>query len=105
MFKVSVIIPTFNRAEMVCRCVQSIFDTEYPNLEVIVVDDCSPDNTGERIKERFSGRVKYFRNEKNSFQAVSRNNGAKIATGDYLFFLDDDNIVDKNIFTEIASAF
>lgn len=105
MFKVSVIIPTFNRAEMVCRCIQSIFDTEYPNLEVIVVDDCSPDNTGERIKEQFSGRVKYFRNEKNSFQAVSRNNGAKIATGDYLFFLDDDNIVDKNIFTEIASAF
>lgn len=105
MFKVSVIIPTFNRAEMVCRCVQSIFDTEFPNLEVIVVDDCSPDNTGERIKEQFSGRVKYFRNEKNSFQAVSRNNGAKIATGDYLFFLDDDNIVDKNIFTEIASAF
>lgn len=105
MFKVSVIIPTFNRAEMVCRCVQSIFDTEFPNLEVIVVDDCSPDDTGERIKEQFSGRVKYFRNEKNSFQAVSRNNGAKIATGDYLFFLDDDNIVDKNIFTEIASAF
>lgn len=105
MLKVSVIIPTFNRAEMVCRCIQSIFDTEYPNLEVIVVDDCSPDNTGERIKEQFSGRVKYFRNEKNSFQAVSRNNGAKIATGDYLFFLDDDNIVDKNIFTEIASAF
>lgn len=105
MFKVSVIIPTFNRAEMVCRCIQSIFDTEYPNLEVIVVDDCSPDDTGERIKEQFSGRVKYFRNEKNSFQAVSRNNGAKIATGDYLFFLDDDNIVDKNIFTEIASAF
>lgn len=105
MFKVSVIIPTFNRAEMVCRCVQSIFDTEYPNLEVIVVDDCSPDDTGERIKEQFSGRVKCFRNEKNSFQAVSRNNGAKFATGDYLFFLDDDNIVDKNIFTEIASAF
>lgn len=105
MFKVSVIIPTFNRAEMVCRCIQSIFDTEYLNLEVIVVDDCSPDNTGERIKEQFSGRVKYFRNEKNSFQAVSRNNGANIATGDYLFFLDDDNIVDKNIFTEIASAF
>mgnify|MGYP003297849337 CR=1 FL=1 len=105
MLKVSVIIPTFNRAEMVCRCVQSIFDTEYPNLEVIVVDDCSPDNTGERIKEQFSGRVKYIRNEKNSFQAVSRNNGAKIVTGDYLFFLDDDNIVDKNIFTEIASAF
>lgn len=105
MFNVSVIIPTFNRAEMVCRCVQSVFDTQWPNLEVIVVDDCSPDNTGARIKELFPERVRYIRNETNSFQAVSRNNGAKIATGDYLFFLDDDNIVDKNIFTEIERAF
>lgn len=90
---------------MVCRCVQSVFDTQWPNLEVIVVDDCSPDNTGARIKELFPERVRYIRNETNSFQAVSRNNGAKIATGDYLFFLDDDNIVDKNIFTEIERAF
>lgn len=90
---------------MVCRCVQSVFDTQWPNLEVIVVDDCSPDNTGARIKELFPERVRYIRNEINSFQAVSRNNGAKIATGDYLFFLDDDNIVDKNIFTEIERAF
>lgn len=90
---------------MVCRCVQSVFDTQWPNLEVIVVDDCSPDNTGAMIKELFSERVRYIRNETNSFQAVSRNNGAKIATGDYLFFLDDDNIVDKNIFTEIERAF
>jgi len=103
--KISVVIPTFNRAEMVCRCVQSVFDTQWPSLEVIVVDDCSPDDTATKIKERFGAAVKYIRNAKNSFQAVSRNNGAKIATGDYLFFLDDDNIVDKDIFREIAKAF
>ena len=103
--KVSVIIPTFNRAEMVCRCVQSILDTEWPNLEVIVVDDCSPDDTETRIKEQFGDKVKYIRNERNSFQAVSRNNGAKIATGDYLFFLDDDNVVDRRIFIEMTQAF
>lgn len=102
---ISVIIPTFNRAEMVCRCVQSVLDTQWPSLEVIVVDDCSPDDTATKIKERFGEAVKYIRNAKNSFQAVSRNNGAKIATGDYLFFLDDDNIVDKDIFREIAKAF
>jgi len=102
---ISVIIPTFNRAEMVCRCVQSVLDTKWPTLEVIVVDDCSPDDTAAKIKERFGEAVKYIRNEKNSFQAVSRNNGAKIATGDFFFFLDDDNIVDKDIFCEITKAF
>ena len=105
MSAISVIIPTFNRAEMVCRCVRSILDTEWPKLEVIVVDDCSPDDTETRIKEQFGDKVKYIRNERNSFQAVSRNNGAKIATGDYLFFLDDDNIVDKRIFIEMTQAF
>ena len=50
---ISAIVPTFNRAEMVCRCVQSILDTEWPELEVIVVDDCSPDETMNKVKERF----------------------------------------------------
>jgi GT2 family glycosyltransferase len=105
MSAISVIIPTFNRAEMVCRCVQSVLDTKWPSLEVIVVDDCSPDDTAAKIKAQFGDKVKYIRNERNSFQAVSRNNGAKIATGDYLFFLDDDNIVDKRIFIEMTQAF
>lgn len=73
----SVIIPTFNRADMVCRCIQSIFDTQWPDLEIIVVDDCSPDDTASKIKNTFGDKVKYIRNGKNSFQAVSRNNGAK----------------------------
>lgn len=102
---ISVIIPTFNRADMVCRCVQSILDTGWPKLEVVVVDDCSPDDTAERVKAKFGDTVKYIRNEANSFQAVSRNNGARIANGDYLFFLDDDNIVDANIFREFSKAF
>lgn len=42
--KVSVIIPTVNRSEMVCRCVKSVLDSDYPDIEVIVVDDCSPDD-------------------------------------------------------------
>lgn len=105
MPRISVIIPTFNRAEMVCRCVRSVLDTKWPALEVIVVDDCSPDDTATKIKENFGGAVKYVRNAKNSFQAVSRNNGARIATGDYLFFLDDDNIVDEAILGELANAF
>ena len=104
---ISVIIPTYNRATMVCDCVASVLATNYPALEVIVVDDCSPDDTSARLAERFGNdpRVRVIRNERNSFQAISRNNGARIAKGDYLFFLDDDNLVHPEIFTELLAAF
>ena len=104
---ISVIIPTFNRAKMVCDCVRSVLATDYPNLEVIVVDDCSPDDTKEQVAAAFDSdtRVKYLRNEKNSFQAFSRNNGRMVASGDYLFFLDDDNIVHSGIFTALIKVF
>lgn len=103
--RVSAIIPTFNRAEMVCRCVRSVLDTQWPDLEVIVVDDCSPDDTATRVREQFGARVKYLRNERNSFQAVSRNVGARAATGDYLFFLDDDNVLAKDAIAKMIRAF
>ena len=104
---ISVIIPTFNRAKMVCDCVRSVLATGYPALEVIVVDDCSPDDTKARIDAVFGAdsRVKYLRNDRNSFQAVSRNNGRKAAHGDFLLFLDDDNIVHPEIFTELLNVF
>ena len=105
---VSVIIPTFNRATMVCDCVASVLaQGNDVVLEVIVVDDCSPDETKKRIEERFGGdaRVKYIRNEKNSFQAVSRNNGAKIARGEFLLFLDDDNLLGANALAVLVGEF
>lgn len=104
---ISVVIPTYNRAKMVCDCVRSVLATKYPALEVIVVDDCSPDDTRERIGHVFGSdpRVKFVRNDKNSFQAVSRNNGRKLARGRYLFFLDDDNIVRPDILDELLAVF
>ncbi len=105
--KISVVIPTFNRASMVCDCVGSVLATGWPNLEVIVVDDCSPDDTKSQVEIRFAGdpRVKYLRNEKNSFQAVSRNRGAAASSGEYIFFLDDDNLVEREMFTELMETF
>lgn len=104
---ISVVIPTFNRAKMVCACVRSVLETNYPSLEVIVVDDCSPDDTGAQIAAAFGSdaRVTYLRNAKNAFQAVSRNNGRKAAHGAYLFFLDDDNIVHPEILTKLLEVF
>lgn len=105
--EVSVIIPTFNRAKMVCDCVASVLAQQGVALEVIVVDDCSPDDTGIVMAERFGGdcMVKYLRNGKNSFQAVSRNAGARMASGRYLFFVDDDNILEPNAVAEVIACF
>ena len=104
---ISVIIPTFNRSSMVCECVASVLATGWPKLEIVVVDDCSPDDTAGELKRRFGhdSRVRYLRNDVNSFQAVSRNRGAKASTGEFLFFLDDDNKVDASIFVELMAAF
>ena len=107
MKKISVVIPTYGRAQMVCDCVKSVLDTGYPNLEIVVVDDCSPDNTGALIAEHFGGfpSVRYIRNNRNSLLAHSRNHGAAYASGEIIFFLDDDNVVHRNIFVELLASF
>jgi len=104
---VSVIIPTYNRARMVCNCIDSVLAQQAVSFEVIIVDDCSPDDTEAQIKERFGENpcVKYIRNAKNSFQAVSRNNGAKISKGEYLLFLDDDNLLKPAMLFELLECF
>ena len=103
---ISVIIPTFNRSKMVVDCVASVLAAKGVAREVIVVDDASPDDTAQRLNERFGhdSRLRYLRNERNSFQAVSRNRGASVAKGEFLLFLDDDNIVDADIFTELLAC-
>ena len=107
MVKVSVIIPTYNRSQMVCECIDSVLKSTFQDFEIVVVDDCSPDDTREKIAAAYGNekRLRYIRNEKNSYQAASRNNGAEIAQGDYMLFLDDDNKVHPDMIEELLSAF
>lgn len=104
---ISVIIPTYNRAEMVCRCVQSVLEQKDVSFEVIVIDDCSPDDTGKKIADNFGNdaRVRYSRNATNKQLGGSRNVGAALATGKYLLFLDDDNILQPYMLSRIVSDF
>ena len=103
---VSVIIPTHNRAEMVCRCIQSVLDSDFRDLEVVVVDDASTDDTWSRLAARFDGNPKVIRLhlDRNSFQAAARNVGVRHANGDYLLFLDDDNTVAPDMCTRLVEA-
>jgi GT2 family glycosyltransferase len=91
---VSVVIPTRNRKELVLRCLASVRASTYQPLEVIVVDDCSSDGTQEAIKQRFLG-VRVLRNTERKLVTASRNLGQRESSGEYVFFLDDDNVVDR----------
>lgn len=89
---VSVIIPTRNRAEKLARCLDSVYKSDYPRLEVIVVDDASDRPAFDALSGRFPG-VRFIRNDQRKLLSYSRNLGAALANGAYLFFLDDDNVV------------
>ena len=64
---ITVIIPTHNRAQMLCKCVDSVLKQDYENVEILVIDDFSTDNTQEVIADRYKEehRVRYIRNDKN----------------------------------------
>ncbi len=89
---VSVVIPTFNRPHLVVEAVESVLHQSHANLEVIVVDDGSQTDTESAICDRFSDpRVRFYRQE-NAGQAAARNRGAKAARGEFIGFLDDDDL-------------
>lgn len=88
---VSIILPTYNRGELLKSTINSIILQTYKNWELIVVDDASSDNTEEIVKEFNDNRIQYTRNEKNSGSNYSRNRGASLATGEFLAFVDSDN--------------
>ena len=92
MERVTVIIPTYNRAHVLQRSINSVLQQTYENIEIIVVDDCSVDNTEEVIQGITDKRLKYFKLENNMGACYARNAGAKIAETKYIAFQDSDDI-------------
>ncbi len=90
---VSVIIPTYNRAHLIGRAIRSVLNQSYQNLEIIVVDDCSTDETKKVINtiREDAKRVRYIIHEKNMGGSAARNTGIKAANGKFIAFLDDDD--------------
>lgn len=89
--KISVIIPSYNRAGTIVRAVNSVLNQTYSIYEVIVVDDCSTDDTAELLEAVDDPRVRVIRNEVNSGACKSRNVGIIAATGEYIALLDSDD--------------
>jgi len=104
---VSVVIPTHNRRNSVKRLVQSVLNSSYKNVEIIVVDDASSDGTLAFLTEKYrkNKNITILHNKKNLYTAATRNKGAEKAKGDYIFFVDDDNVVDKNTIAELVKPF
>ncbi len=92
MVLVSIVIPTFNRKEMLKRLLLSLQHSTWREYEVIVVDDASSDGTGEMLRREFPD-IRYVRHERETLVAQSRNDGILESKGKYVFFVDDDNVV------------
>jgi glycosyltransferase involved in cell wall biosynthesis len=91
MPKVSVIIPTHNRAAFLRAAVRSVLNQTFQDLEIIVVDDASEDETPGVIRSFPDSRIRYIRHETNRGQGVTRNDGISRASGKYIALLDDDD--------------
>lgn len=90
---VSIIIPTYNRGKKLQRAVDSVLNQSYQYIEVIVVDDCSTDDTAILMENyRNDKRVTYYRLEKNSGACAARNKGIELSKGNYIGFLDSDDM-------------
>jgi glycosyltransferase involved in cell wall biosynthesis len=87
---VSVVIPTYNRAEIICGTIENVLTQTYPNFEVIVVDDGSTDRTLERLAQ-FGDRVRVV-SQANAGPAAARNRGARVAEGEFIAFQDSDDL-------------
>ena len=88
---ISVIIPTYNRARTIERSVSSVRKQSYQDIEIIVVDDCSTDETESVIKSMSDCRITYYKLERNSGACTARNKGIELAHGEYIAFQDSDD--------------
>lgn len=89
--QVSVIIPTFNRATLLARSVESVLKQTYQDFELIIVSDGSTDNTDNIVLGYNDIRIKYLKHKKPKGASAARNTGIKICKGQYIAFLDDDD--------------
>ncbi len=102
---VSVIVPMYNVEDYIAECLQSLLNQTLENIEVIVVDDCSTDNSVAIVKAflpKFEGRLNLMRMGKNSgYPGPPRNTALGATKGEYIYFLDSDDFIDKTALEDL----
>ena len=107
--KVSIIIPVYNVAKYIERCLLSVLNQTWPDLEVILVNDCTPDNSMEIVRRVVASHprgavVRCLEHEENRGLSAARNTGISASVGDYLYFLDSDDYISANAIELLADA-
>lgn len=104
--KISIVIPCYNTEKYVERCLDSLINQTYKNLEIIVVNDCSPGNLQEILEKyiKEDNRIKVVNHEKNRGLFQARISGSEVATGDYIAFVDSDDYVELDFYRELLST-
>lgn len=92
---VSIIIPVYNAEKFLNDTIKTVLEQTYSNFELILINDCSTDNSVNIIKKHKDKRIVFINNAENSGVAITRNNGIKVAKGRYICFLDADDLWDK----------
>ncbi|MCR5581330.1 MAG: glycosyltransferase [Pseudobutyrivibrio sp.] len=104
--KFSVIVPTYGVGDYIGDALGGLMMQTYDNFEVIIVDDCSPDKSGEIARDFMErdDRFFYYRHDKNQGVSCARNTGITHATGDYILFLDPDDMYERNLLRVCAAV-
>lgn len=102
MIKISVIVPVYNTSKYLKKCLDSLVNQNLQDIEIIVINDCSTDNSKEIIEEyKKYKNIMIINNDINKGIGYTRNKGLEIATGKYIAFIDSDDFVDLNMFEKM----
>lgn len=105
---ISVVIPVYNTSSYLARCIDSIFEQDLKDVELIFIDDYSTDNSFEVLNQCLKGRVSenltIVKNPKNLGSGETRNKGISLAKGDYVIFVDSDDYVTSDYFQVLKNA-
>lgn len=95
---VSIIIPVYNSEHYISRCLDSIIGQTYTNFELILIDDCSSDNSASICDsyQKKDNRIRFIKKKENEGVTITRNKGLDNAKGDYIIFIDNDDYIDNN---------
>lgn len=105
MPKLTLIITTYNRANLLKDAIKSVLSQSFQDFELIVVNDCSSDNTEEVVKRFQDKRISYLRHKENRGDAAAKNTGIRAAQGEYIISLDDDDLMASWALAELFEKF
>ena len=103
--KISVIVAVYNTEKYLDRCIESLLNQTYKNIELVIVEDCSTDSSRKLLKKyKGNKNIKVFYNRENRGLSYSRNYGLKKATGDFIGYIDSDDYVEPDYYEKLMSS-